>query len=52
LGMAWWLGRKVSGGRANRPSPQSPKGILGSSSPVVSEYARHTPLLSAAISPR
>ena len=24
---------KKSGGRSNRPSPQSPKGILGSSSP-------------------
>src|ERR1700687_5724015 len=38
MGMVHWVWfwgrwRKQSGGRSRRPSPQSPKGILGSSSP-------------------
>ena len=34
---------KKSGGRTCRPSPQSPKGILGVSSPSISVIARARP---------
>ena len=35
---SWGRQRKQSGGRSRRPSPQSPKGILGSSSPFSTCY--------------
>ncbi len=43
-------GFRRSGGRTNRPSPQSPKGILGSPSPVVFAPARAAPSLTFALS--
>jgi hypothetical protein len=43
--LAWWKGTvSVEGGSTNRPSPQSPKGILGSTSPVITSSARGWPL--------
>ena len=35
FGVVWGKSAKVKGGVANRPSPQSPKGILGSPPPLV-----------------
>src|SRR6266487_6319247 len=34
FGVVWGKSAKVKGGVANRPSPQSPKGILGSPPPL------------------
>jgi hypothetical protein len=42
LGVVFWgRWRKQSGGRSCRPSPQSPKGILGASSPFDLSYRTH-----------